>query len=182
MNNETCNACGRPMSYCNGNCQKCKDVKFTEYCGKASGCFREKQPGCPLQAAIPTVTVQSMSNLNELADCLVHVTDINTTLYIDDKHRPVVTWAGPVDIPGYDLSRNPRNLRNQIVMDSVAGTAAIYNTKGKAYIFGIEEGLDVEETVARVIKRMVASGEINISLRGDYSPASKNLTLKLGVN
>ena len=47
---------------------------------------------------IPSVTTQTVDGLTNLANCFVHVTDINTTFYVDDKHRPMIIWAGNVEV------------------------------------------------------------------------------------
>lgn len=142
----TCSECGRPWAICKQDggcgCNKCKDIKFCEYGRMANGCIREKQPGCPMQAVIPSVTVESIEGIKNLADCLVHVSDINTTFYIDDKHRPIITWAGPIDIPGYDMEGNPNNYRDQIVTDVANQMAVIYDKSGKGYMFGLAENID----------------------------------------
>ena len=65
---------------------------------KVPGCIRVQQPKCPFVAVIPTVTVEDNSGLKELADCFVHVLNINTTYYIDDKHRIITIWQGPVEV------------------------------------------------------------------------------------
>lgn len=155
MNNEsnkcgncgtTCSSCGRPWVICKQdggcNCNKCGNIKFCEYGRMANGCIREKQPGCPMQAVIPSVTVESIEGIKNLADCLVHVADINTTFYIDDKHRPIITWAGPIDIPGYDMENNPNNYRDQIVTDTANQMAVIYDKSGNGYIFGLATELN----------------------------------------
>lgn len=142
----TCSECGRPWAICKQDggcgCNKCKDIKFCEYGRMANGCIREKQPGCPMQAVIPSVTVESIEGIKNLADCLVHVSDINTTFYIDDKHRPIITWAGPIDIPGYNMEGNPNNYRDQIVTDVANKTAVIYDKSGNGYIFGLATELN----------------------------------------
>lgn len=139
----TCSSCGRPWAICKQEggcgCKKCADIKFCEYGRKACGCIREKQPGCPMQAVIPSVTVDSITNIKNLADCFVHVSDINTTFYIDDKHRMMVVWAGPIEIDGYDYENNPLNLRGQNVYD-FANNRGIYFSKSGAYrIFDLAE-------------------------------------------
>lgn len=144
MNNEsnncgacgtTCSECGRPWAICKQDggcgCNKCKDIKFCEYGRMANGCIREKQPGCPMQAVIPSVTVDDVSGLNGLADCLVHVTNINTTFYIDDKHRSIITWAGPIEASEYDYASNPLNLRSQTVYDFANNRAIYFNKVGE---------------------------------------------------
>ena len=77
------------------------DCCFQEYKHSMQACIRNKQPDCTAKAVIPSITVDTTEGLTNLANCFVHVTSINTTFYIDDKHRPMITWAGPVetDIP-----------------------------------------------------------------------------------
>lgn len=145
----TCSSCGRPWAICKQDggcgCKKCSDIKFCEYGRKACGCIRETQPGCPMQAVIPSITVESVSNLQNLADCFVHVTDINTTFYIDDKHRTIITWAGPVTVSDYDFDENPLHLRNQLVIDADNNKAAIYDATGKVLYFPVGAEQDYSE-------------------------------------
>lgn len=49
------------------------------------------------KAVIPAVTVDNVDGITNLANCFVHVTSNNTTYYVDDKHRPMIIWAGPVE-------------------------------------------------------------------------------------
>lgn len=130
-----CTTCGRPWVVCKGECgckkSCCNNVNFCEYGKKASGCFRSVEPGCPMQAVIPSVVVEDVSGLKNLADCLVHVTNINTTFYIDDKHRMMITWAGPVEVENYDYENNPLGLRSQIVYDYANDKAYYYNKTGE---------------------------------------------------
>lgn len=84
-----------------------------------------------MQAVIPSVVVDDVSGLKNLADCFVHVTSINTTFYIDDKHRTTITWAGPVNVNDYDAEANPLNLRNQTVYDFQNEKAYVYNATGE---------------------------------------------------
>lgn len=130
----TCTTCGRPWTVCKGDCSCkkpcCKKINFCEYGRRASGCIRQQQPECPMVAVIPSVTVESKENLKDLADCFVHVTNINTTFYIDDKHRVMITWAGPVEIDDYDYQNNPLGLRSQMVYDFENNRAIYYNKTG----------------------------------------------------
>lgn len=105
----------------------------------AHGCIRERAPECPMQAVIPSVVVESVSNLKNLADCFVHVTSINTTFYIDDKHRTMITWAGPVEVDNYDFANNPLGLRSQVVYDFANNIAAYYNKTGAYKTFAINQ-------------------------------------------
>lgn len=90
--------CGRPMHYapkakCNYN-----DCCFEEYKGVMPACIKNKQPDCLAKAVIPSITVETVDGITNLANCFVRVTSINTTYYIDDKHRPMIIWAGPVEV------------------------------------------------------------------------------------
>ena len=135
-----CTECGRPWTVCKGECKKCrcKDIKFCEYGCKAPGCIRNTEPGCPMHAVIPSVVVDDVSGLKNLADCFVHVTNINTTFYIDDKHRTMITWAGPVEVDNYDFAANPLGLRSQVAYDFRNGTAAYYNKTGEYRLITLE--------------------------------------------
>lgn len=90
--------CGRPMHYapkpkCNYN-----SCCLNEYHYTMPACIRNKQPDCLAKAVIPSITVETTDGITNLANCFVHVTGINTTFYIDDKHRPMIIWAGPVEV------------------------------------------------------------------------------------
>ena len=145
MNNDetyykTCSKCGRPQTYCKGQCcGKAKGCQCQEYGPKVCGAIRPGEPECPYQAVIPSLTVESVGNLKDLADCFVHVSDINTTFYIDDKHRIMTTWAGLVSVNNYDFEANPLNLRSQIAYDAENNVAAIYDEQGANYIFQISD-------------------------------------------
>lgn len=144
MNDDTytpCTKCGRPMAYCKGQCcGKAKGCDCQEYGPMVPGCIREVKPGCPYKAVIPTLTVEDKSNLKDLADCFVHVSNINTTFYIDDKHRMIVTWAGPVEYDNYDLDANTLGLRSQFLIDHANDYAAYYNKTGEYQKFNFSEG------------------------------------------
>lgn len=144
MNNDEtytpCTSCGRPIAYCKGQCcGKPRGCQCQEYGPKVCGAIRPGEPKCPYQATIPSLTVESVSSLKDLADCFVHVSDINTTFYIDDKHRPVITWAGPVEVDDYDLAENSLGLRSQIVYDFANNVAAYYNAQGVYRKFTLTE-------------------------------------------
>ena len=99
-------------------------------------CIRNQQPDCKAQAVIPAVTVDTVDGLTNLANCFVHVTSTNTTYYIDDKHRPMIIWAGPVEatVPE-DISSDEEfiafvktfNLRSQFLY------ARYYSTDSSSY-------------------------------------------------
>lgn len=143
MNNDTytpCTKCGRPQSYCKGNCcGQRKGCQCQEYGCKHNGCIRPIKPECPYEAVIPLVTVETTSNLKDLADCFAHVSSTNTTFYIDDKHRMTITWAGPVEVDDYDYTNNPLNLRAQTVYDFQNNRAIYYNKSGQYRLITLTE-------------------------------------------
>lgn len=106
-----------PANRCNYN-----SCCFQEYRNTMPACIRNKQPDCLAKAVIPSITVDTVDGLTNLANCFVHVTSNNTTYYVDDKHRPMITWAGDIitDVPS-DVTTyaqfiefiNSYNLRNQ---------------------------------------------------------------------
>lgn len=83
-----------------------------------------------MDAVIPAVVVENIDGIKQLADCFVHVISINTTFYIDDKHRMIITWAGPVESDDYDYINNPLKLRSQVVYDFANNRAVYYNKVG----------------------------------------------------
>lgn len=129
-----CETCGRPFKtcHCTGKpcCKKPCSRGYCEYGRFAKGCIRMRNPECPMVAVIPSVVVETTENLGELADCFAHVTSINTTFYIDDKHRIMIVWAGPVEVDGYDYENNPLKLRSQTVYDFENNRAIFYNKTG----------------------------------------------------
>ena len=94
---EQCEKCGRRFP--KGETKPCScNFGLGEYRLNVKGCIRNKNPECPYNAVIASVTVETIDGIKNLADCFVHVVDINTTFYIDDKHRPIIIWAGPVEV------------------------------------------------------------------------------------
>ena len=157
MEQNKCNKCGRPMQYATEpKCNYC-DSCMSEHCGCKLGRIKEMEPTCDSTAVIPSVTVESVEGITNLANCLVHVEDINTTFYVDDKHRVMITWAGPVDIPGYDMKNNPNGYRDQIVTDIESETAVIYDKHGNGFLFGITDG-NLQMAVNNKINRMIENG------------------------
>lgn len=94
---EQCEKCGRPFPKSEAKTCSC-NFGLGEYRLNVKGCIRNKNPECPYNAVIASVTVETTDGIKNLADCFVHVVDINTTFYIDDKHRPIIIWAGPVEV------------------------------------------------------------------------------------
>ena len=112
-------------------------IIFEEYDCPRMGCIRPREPKCPFVAVIPSVVVEDTSGLKNLNDCFVHVTSINTTYYIDDKHRITITWAGPVEANDYDFEANPSKLRGQVVYDFANNKGAYYGNKGGYRLFDL---------------------------------------------
>ena len=101
MMNEKYNApnsacCGRPFPKAEPKCNY-NSCCLNEYNYAMPACIRNKRPDCMAKAVIPATTVETADGITNLANCFVHVTSINTTFYIDDKHRPMIIWAGNVE-------------------------------------------------------------------------------------
>lgn len=114
-------------------------MKSNEFDNKIPGCIRVQQPKCPFVAVIPTLTVDNISGVKGLADCLVHIANINTTMYIDDQHRYIVTFAGPVFIKDYDYETNPLRLRGQSCYDFKNNREIIYDFNGNYRLITLTE-------------------------------------------
>lgn len=136
--NSSC--CGRPFpvateSKCNWSCGP-----VSEYCGCSLGRIKKDADLCKSCCVIPSITAETTDGITNLANCLVHVTSINTTFYIDDKHRPMITWAGPVEIANYDIEANELNLRSQTCYTTVNDvyTEVYFDKQGVGHIMGTE--------------------------------------------
>lgn len=145
--------CGRPMVYANKAKCNYNNSCLNEYGCSMPACIRNKQPDCTAKAVIPSVTVETTDGITNLANCFVHVTNINTTFYIDDKHRPMITWAGNVEenVPANIQTQEEFNefvkghdLRGQFLYakfyNNDTGTAMIhafyFDKEGKIYFAG----------------------------------------------
>ena len=118
----------------------CKDVIYEEY-GDTVPCRLDKTaPKCPFIAVIPTIVVDNTVGIKGLANCFVHVSNINTTFYIDDKHRTIITWAGPVEEDDYDYENNPLGLRSQVCYDFANNRAIYYNRVGNYKLITLSSG------------------------------------------
>ena len=133
--------CGRPFPKAEPKCNY-NNCCLNEYCHAMPACIRNKQPDCLAKAVIPSITVETIDGITNLANCFVHVTSINTTFYIDDKHRPMIIWAGPVEVDAYDIEANNLGLRSQTcytTLPGVIGLAEVYFDKqGVGHIIGME--------------------------------------------
>ena len=98
---DNCEKCGRPFHYAQAPKCNYNSCCLNEYNYTMPACIRNKQPDCMAKAVIPSITVETADGITNLANCFVHVTRTNTTFYIDDKHRPMIIWAGSVeaDVP-----------------------------------------------------------------------------------
>lgn len=133
--------CGRPMSYAPANKCNYNDCCLNEYPYTTPACIRNKQPDCMAKAVIPSVTVDTTDGISNLANCFVHVTEINTTFYIDDKHRPMIIWAGPVEVSVYNYLENPLNLRSQDCYTTINGHYAHihFDKSGLGHVISVQE-------------------------------------------
>ena len=95
-------------------------------------------------AVIPAITVADMTGIKNIADCFVHVANINTTFYVDDKHRLMITWAGPVEYDDYAYDVNPLKLRSQTVYDFANNRAIYYNKLGEYRIVELSNDVTPE--------------------------------------
>lgn len=138
--NPCTHGCGRPFVYattpkCNYSCG-CS----SEYGCAMPACIRNKQPDCLAKAVIPAITVDTMDGLTNLANCFVHVTSVNTTFYVDDKHRLMMVWAGPIELDNYDIVVNEKNFRSQTLYTTINNvfTEVYFDKGGVAHIIGQE--------------------------------------------
>lgn len=132
--------CGRPINYAPE--QKCNynNCCMNEYAHKQKACIRNRQPDCKAQAVIPSITVETVDGITNLANCLVHVTSTNTTYYVDDKHRIMITWAGPVEVASYDIAENALGLKGQVlytIIDDIF-SEVYFDKVGVGHIIGRE--------------------------------------------
>lgn len=181
MNNDEtytpCTNCGRPLSYCKGQCcGKPKGCQCQEYGPSVCGAIRQRQPECPHAAVIPSVVVEHADSLKDLCDTFVHVSDINTTFYIDDKHRPIITWAGPVEYDNYDLAANSLDLRSQFLIDFANNRGAYYNKTGNYQIFNFgnnNEPVRIALSFPQTTEWASIDGGVNINYNESTAAGSK---------
>lgn len=115
-------------------------IDFIEYKGETKADIQKVNvKGCA-KAVIPLLVVDNTDGLKSLAGCFVHVDNINTTFYIDDKHRTAIAWAGPVEQDDYDYQANPLRLRSQVVYDFANNRAIYYNKTGSYRIITLTAG------------------------------------------
>lgn len=112
---------------------------------KKPACIRRKKPDCEPTAVIPSITVDTADGITNLANCFVHVTETNTTYYVDDKHRIIIIWAGPVEVGEYDIEANELNLRSQTCYTTVSGayTEVYFDKRGVGHVMATEQEEEV---------------------------------------
>lgn len=138
--NITCGNCGRSFNIPETPACNYVDSCLSEYKYTRPACFKVKVPECETAAVIPTITVETTEGITNLANVLVHVTSNNTTYYVDDKHRIIIVWAGPVEADNYDIETNPSNLRSQDCYTTVDGEYAhiYFDKQGVAHVMSKE--------------------------------------------
>lgn len=133
--------CGRPMHYASAaNCNYDNSC-LIEYPYTMEACIKNRQPDCMAKAVIPSITVETADGITNLANCFVHVTETNTTFYVDDKHRIMIVWAGPVEVEAYDYEANELGLRSQDCYTTIDGQYAHihFDKEGIAHIMSVQE-------------------------------------------
>ena len=119
---------GRPVweRYCDGPKPQCG-------CS-VPGYIKKQAPQCPITAVIPANQVDTLAGTKGMFG-FVHVANINTTYYIDDQHRYLITWQGAVEADNYDYQNNPLGLRGQTVYDFANNRGVYYNKVGEYRLF-----------------------------------------------
>lgn len=133
--------CGRPFVYAKEDKCKFNDCCLSETCGCTLGRIKKDVDPCKSCCVIPSITIETVDGITNLANCLVHVTSVNTTYYIDDKHRPMIIWAGAVEVDAYDIENNPLNLRAQDCYTTIDGEYKLvrFDKRGIGHIIAAEE-------------------------------------------
>lgn len=105
-----------------------------------NACIKKQQPDCMAKAVIPSITVETSNGITSLANCFVHVAQTNTTFYVDDKHRPMIVWAGSVEVEDYDVETNEFGLKAQTCFNLVDGVykEIYFDKQGVAHVMAIE--------------------------------------------
>ena len=180
-NNQPCGKCGRRLNYKDGSPCPCPcQPGIAEYGKKVAGCIRNKNPECPLNAVIPSVVVDSIDGISKLRDAFVHVSNINTTFYVDDKGRMMITWAGPVTYPDYDYRENPLNLRSQFLY-TTEGSARLlffFDKQGQYNLIDIDN-IEIDNKLSLSSKNAVQNRVITRELyrKQDLLIAGQNITI-----
>lgn len=89
---------------------------------------------CPYIAVIPSLTVDTPQKLTGIQNAFVHITQNNTTVYIDDHFRTTMVYAGEVEQSNYDYQNNPLGFKGQTVVDFANNRTIRYSSTGTKYI------------------------------------------------
>lgn len=132
--------CGRPFPVAQENKCHYNNCCLSETCGCKLACIRKDADPCKAKAVIPAITTDTVAGITNLANCFVHVASINTTFYIDDKHRPMIVWAGPVEVADYDITANELNLRSQTLYTVINNvySEVYFDKQGVGHVIGQE--------------------------------------------
>lgn len=114
-----------------------------------------KYPCCPPEEA-HVQTVQSVSGINGLNNCFVHVIDNNTVYYVDNKHHITEICVGIVEVRDYDFDTNPLGLRNQVVYDTKQQTLFYMDNAGQSHPFDPNADIDFN----RLLNRPTYGGQV----------------------
>lgn len=178
---DNCEKCGRPWPKASPTpCPCACPVGTAEYGKKVAGCIRNKNPECPYNAVIPSVTVETIDGIKNLRDVFVHVANINTTFYIDDKGRMMITWAGPVEIDEYDYRTNPFNLRGQLLF-TTEGSAklVIYYDKSGNYQLLDTTDIEIDNALSLVSENPVQNKIITEALERKQDTLTPGTNIKI---
>lgn len=120
--------------------------------------IQKMEQACSAWAVIPSYTVGTSANLQGLRNAFVHVSDINTTYYIDNRLRRIITWKGPVFQDNYDYENNPLKLVDQIVYDGDNNRIIIFNQTGNHQLISTDTTAPVpsdnEERITKLESEM----------------------------
>lgn len=191
MNNDNncikCTTCGRPwaINTCPKRCS-C-GAYFNEYKYTRPGCVRNQNRDCAARAVIASKTVATTKEMLGLCEALVHVAENNTTYYLDDKGNKMLTWAGPVELEGYDIVANPLGLKGQLLYtteettDPVTGekvtrsVTVYYDNKGNHHtVYFQEDIVEIEELITEESQKL----EEKIDQKQDILTAGENITIE----
>lgn len=111
------------------------EIKPKEYCGTRIATIRKGEPSCRATAVIPSIVVETTEGIKQMTNTLVRVSSINSTFYVDDKHRVTLVCAGPVEKSNYNFATNPDGVRGQMVIDKVTKRAFYYFMDGDSVEF-----------------------------------------------
>lgn len=98
-----------------------------------------KKPCCPPELA-NVIEVETTAGIKGLSNCFVYVNSINTSYYIDSKHRITIISSMPVYVDGYDYATNPLGLRSQTCYDFLNDRMIVYDAHGNYRTLSLNGG------------------------------------------